>query len=149
MVSPHRTKRPWQGQVEKLPPETRPLYDPHCYLCPGNMRAGWAVNPPYAQTFVFENDFAALMPAPVTGEFSQGELLRAEPVQGICRVVCFSPRHDLALPEMSVAEIRRVVDAWAEQTLDLGAKPFIRYVQIFENRGAMMGASNPHPHGQI
>jgi UDPglucose--hexose-1-phosphate uridylyltransferase len=149
MVSPHRTKRPWQGQVEKLPPETRPLYDPHCYLCPGNMRAGGAVNPPYAQTFVFENDFAALMPAPVTGEFSQGELLRAEPVQGICRVVCFSPRHDLALPEMSVAEIRRVVDAWAEQTLDLGAKPFIRYVQIFENRGAMMGASNPHPHGQI
>ena len=149
MVSPHRTRRPWQGQVEKTPPEVRPSYDPTCYLCPGNPRAGGAQNPPYEHTFVFDNDFAALMPVPVSGVVDEGGLLRAEPVEGICRVLCFSPRHDLTLAEMDPASIRLVVDAWATQTGELGALPFVDYVQVFENRGAMMGASNPHPHGQI
>ncbi|MEJ5198759.1 MAG: UDP-glucose--hexose-1-phosphate uridylyltransferase [Anaerolineae bacterium] len=149
LVSPHRTKRPWLGQVEKLPPEERPTYDPGCYLCPGNTRAGGAVNPAYEHTFVFENDFAALMPLAVEGRVESAGLLRAEPVRGVCRVLCFSPRHDLTLGEMPVADIRRVVDAWAEQTAELAALSYIGYVQVFENRGAMMGASNPHPHGQI
>jgi UDPglucose--hexose-1-phosphate uridylyltransferase len=147
LVSPHRTKRPWQGQVEKLAPETRPAYDPGCYLCPGNSRAGGYQNPPYEHTFVFDNDFAALMPEEVAGEVAVGELLRAVPEQGVCRVVCFSPRHDLTLGEMPISDIRRVVDTWAEQTVELGALPYISNVQVFENRGAMMGASNPH--GQI
>ena len=149
LVSPHRTKRPWQGQTEKLPPETRLSYDPNCYLCPGNTRAGGAVNLPYEHTFVFENDFAALLPTAVEGLVNAAGLLRAEPVRGVCRVLCFSPRHDLTLAEMPVAAIRRVVDLWAEQTAELAALPYIGYVQIFENRGAMMGASNPHPHGQV
>jgi UDPglucose--hexose-1-phosphate uridylyltransferase len=149
LVSPHRTRRPWQGQVEKMPAETRPAYDPHCYLCPGNSRAGGVRNPHYEHTFVFDNDFAALLPVPVASTLDQHELLAAMPVQGICRVVCFSPRHDLSLAEMPAADIRRVVDTWARQTQELGALPFTSYVQIFENRGAMMGASNPHPHGQI
>lgn len=149
LVSPHRTKRPWQGQTEKLPPDTRPSYDPTCYLCPGNTRAGGIVNPAYTHTFVFENDFAALMPAEVTGHVDVAGLLRAEPVQGVCRVLCFSPRHDLTLAEMPVSAIRPVIDMWAEQTRELAGRPYIGYVQVFENRGAMMGASNPHPHGQI
>jgi UDPglucose--hexose-1-phosphate uridylyltransferase len=149
LVSPHRTKRPWQGQVEKLPPETRPPYDPHCYLCPGNRRAGDASNPQYEHTYVFDNDFAALMPLDVSGALDERGLLRAIPASGLCRVVCFSPRHDLTLAEMDPVDIRRVVDTWADQTSDLGAQRFIGYVQVFENRGAMMGASNPHPHGQI
>ena len=149
LVSPHRTRRPWQGQVEKTPPEVRPVYDPQCYLCPGNSRAGGEHNPHYEHTFVFVNDFAALMPVPVQGEIAQDDLLRAVPVQGVCRVLCFSPRHDLTLAEMPLPDIRLVVDAWAQQTAELGDLPYIGYVQIFENRGAMMGASNPHPHGQI
>ncbi len=150
LVSPHRTQRPWLGQVEKLPPEARVAYDPKCYLCPGNERAGGVRNPFYEHTFVFDNDFAALVPLPAgVGPPAEHELLRSQLAQGICRVVCFSPRHDLTLAEMSPEDIRLVVDTWAEQTLELGARPFINYVQIFENRGAMMGASNPHPHGQI
>lgn len=149
LVSPHRTRRPWQGQVEKLPPDVRPAYDPNCYLCPGNGRAEGAWNPQYKQTFVFDNDFAALMPIAVERTADRSELMCAAPVQGLCRVLCFSPRHDLTLAEMETADIRCIIDAWAEQTLDLGARPFIDYVQVFENRGAMMGASNPHPHGQI
>ncbi len=150
LVSPHRTKRPWQGQVEKLPPETRPAYDPTCYLCPGNSRAGGVTNPQYESTFVFDNDFAALLPDEVApAEGPRSDLLRAEPTRGICRVICFSPRHDLTLAEMERADLRKVVDAWAQQTEELGREPFINYVQVFENRGAMMGASNPHPHGQI
>lgn len=149
LVSPHRTKRPWLGQVEKLPAEERPAYDPGCYLCPGNTRAGGAVNPAYEHIFVFENDFAALMPLAVEGRVDAAGLLRAEPVRGVCRVLCFSPRHDLTLGEMPAADIRRVVDAWAEQTAELAALHYIGYVQVFENRGALMGASNPHPHGQI
>lgn len=146
LVSPHRTKRPWQGQVEKRPPEERPAYDPTCYLCPGNERAGGVRNPPYETTFVFTNDFAALLPDTPAFE-SVNPLLRAQSVRGTSRVICFSPRHDLTLPEMSTAAIRRVVDVWAEQAAELGQT--YRWVQLFENKGAMMGASNPHPHGQV
>jgi UDPglucose--hexose-1-phosphate uridylyltransferase len=167
LVSPHRARRPWLGQVEKLPPEVRPPHDPACYLCPGNERAGGARNPAYTSTFVFDNDFAALLPpspgvpgvdeTPAEGAagasphepFPQSRLLRAEAEPGICRVVCFSPRHDLSIPEMSQAEVEAVVDAWRDQVADLSARPFISYVQVFENKGAMMGASNPHPHSQV
>lgn len=151
LVSPHRTQRPWQGQTEKPEQPTAPRYDPGCYLCPGNERAGGKRNPNYANTFVFENDFAALQPDVPPLKVAQGEnhLLLAESEPGICRVVCFSPRHDLTLARMNDDEIRRVIETWSEQYCDLGGRDEINYVQIFENRGAMMGASNPHPHGQI
>ena len=147
LVSPHRTRRPWQGQRETDAQAGRPPYDPQCYLCPGNRRAGDAVNPHFARTFVFTNDYAALLPdVPLRGE-APGDLFRCEPVRGECRVICFSPRHDLTLPEMAVEDILRVVNVWAEQITELGAK--YRWVQIFENKGAVMGCSNPHPHGQV
>ena len=149
LVSPHRAERPWQGQVEPPPAEELPRYDPDCYLCPGNVRAGGVRNPVYQGTFVFDNDFAALRPDFANGKFEASELLRAESEAGKCRVVCFSPRHDLTLARMSVAEIRAVVDTWCEEFEQLGSQPRVRAVQIFENRGAMMGCSNPHPHGQI
>lgn len=148
LVSPHRTKRPWQGQVETTAPEQRPAYDPQCYLCPGNTRANGEQNPQYAQTFVFENDFAALLPDTPAGTYHNG-LLHAESERGTARVVCFSPRHDLTLAEIDLDTLTAVVDVWAAQYSELAANPDIGYVQIFENRGAMMGASNPHPHGQI
>jgi UDPglucose--hexose-1-phosphate uridylyltransferase len=149
LVSPHRTARPWQGQVEEPAAEIVPSYDPNCYLCPGNPRANGARNPAYASTFVFENDFPAMSASTPTGRLVQDGLLLAEAEPGDCRVVCFSPRHDLTLARMNAAEIRAVLDVWVEQFLELGDMPGIQYVQIFENRGAMMGASNPHPHCQI
>ncbi|MGC9400175.1 MAG: UDP-glucose--hexose-1-phosphate uridylyltransferase [Anaerolineae bacterium] len=147
LVSPHRARRPWKGKVEKKPEETRPRYDPDCYLCPGNERAGGARNPDYKSTFVFTNDFAALLPDVPKTEMRPHPLLRAQTERGTCRVICFSPRHDLTLAEMPVPAIRTVVDLWAEQTLELGQD--YRWVQVFENKGALMGCSNPHPHGQI
>ncbi len=147
LVSPHRTKRPWQGQVERPPQEQRPAYDPACYLCPGNERAGGVRNPAYDNTFVFTNDFAALLPDTPTVPPSPHHLLQTESQSGLCRVICFSPRHDLTLPLMPVADVRRVVDVWAGQITELGQR--YRWVQLFENRGDMMGASNPHPHGQL
>ena len=147
LVSPHRTKRPWQGQVEKVPSEIRPPHDPNCYLCPGNERAGDARNPQYEHTFVFTNDFAALLPDTPQMAESQSTLFQTQSVQGTSRVICFSPRHDLTLPEMPIEDIRRVVSVWKEQTLELGQK--YQWVQVFENKGAAMGSSNPHPHGQI
>ena len=154
LVSPQRTARPWQGQVEDAPPEQRPAYDPSCYLCPGNERAGGARNPDYTGTFVFENDFAALRPTTAPQALARGvddkpPLLHAESERGICRVVCFSPRHDLTLAGLDLPALERVVATWTAQYTELGAIPWVRHVQIFENRGAMMGASNPHPHGQI
>lgn len=146
-VSPHRTKRPWLGQIEKLPPETRPQYDPTCYLCPGNSRVGGHTNPHYTSTFVFDNDFSALLPDVPIIPPGGHPLIRTISVRGVCRVLCFSPRHDLSLAEMSVPEIRLVVDTWADQVLELGQE--YTWVQLFENKGAMMGSSNPHPHGQI
>jgi UDPglucose--hexose-1-phosphate uridylyltransferase len=149
LVSPHRTQRPWQGQVEKLPPEQRPAYDPTCYLCPGNERAGGIRNPEYTETFVFENDFAALRPDTPAGSYQEADLLRAEAEPGVCKVVCFNPRHDLTLARMSVEQIVPVIDTWTAQYRELAANSDIGFVQIFENRGEMMGASNPHPHCQI
>src|ERR1700739_2715595 len=149
LVSPHRAERPWQGQIEDAPAEASQPFDPKCYLCPGNARAGGVKNPKYEGTFVFENDFAALRPDTPTGELREGELLLARREAGQCRVVCFSPRHDLTLSRMGVNEIRAVVDTWCDQFSKLAEQPNVRSVQIFENRGAMMGCSNPHPHGQI
>jgi UDPglucose--hexose-1-phosphate uridylyltransferase len=149
LVSPHRTARPWQGQVEPEPAAAQPAYDPKCYLCPGNARAGGARNPAYDSTFVFDNDFAALKPGTPLDRFDRDGLLTAESEPGICRVVCFSPKHNLTIANMAPADLRKVVDAWVGQYAELGANPAINYVQIFENRGNMMGASNPHPHCQI
>ena len=149
LVSPHRTKRPWLGQVEKRAPEVRHRHDPNCYLCPGTERAGGVSNPDYAGTFVFENDFAALLTHGPQAELGADTFFRIQPETGICRVICFSPRHDLTLPEMELPDIRRVVDVWSEQVTELGARTDIAYVQLFENKGAMMGSSNPHPHGQL
>jgi len=148
LVSPHRTKRPWLGQVEKLASDRRPQYEHKCNLCPGNQRMGNDVNPNYDSTFVFTNDFSALLtdtPEEMAGQ--PDDLLRVEPARGECRVICFSPRHDLTLAEMAVPDIRRVVEVWAAQTAELGQR--YRWVQVFENKGAAMGCSNPHPHGQI
>ncbi|GAC1694202.1 MAG: UDP-glucose--hexose-1-phosphate uridylyltransferase [Gemmatimonadaceae bacterium] len=150
LVSPHRARRPWQGQVEAVPDETRPAHDPDCYLCPGNVRASGERNPVYTGTHVFTNDFAALQPAVLDAiAVDVGGLLVARGESGLCRVVCFSPRHDLSLASMPARAIRNVVDLWAEEYADLGARPEIGHVQIFENKGEMMGCSNPHPHGQI
>ena len=151
LVSPHRAKRPWLGQVEKAPPQNLPAYDPGCYLCPDNARVGGVKNPAYMGTFVFDNDFAALLPDTQSETFTpqRDSLFVAEAEQGLCRVICFSPRHDLSLPELSQAEVEDVIRAWTEQTRDLGQHNFINYVQVFENKGAVMGCSNPHPHSQV
>jgi UDPglucose--hexose-1-phosphate uridylyltransferase len=150
LVSPRRLERPWQGQTESAPPEDLPRYDPGCYLCPGNLRANGERNPDYPDTFAFDNDFPALDAGGGAARPARDdELLRAEPESGSCRVLCFSPRHDLTLALMSPAEVRRVVDAWAAEVSALGAREGIRHVQVFENKGAMMGCSNPHPHGQV
>lgn len=149
VVSPHRTERPWQGQTDKVPAEPVPQYDPNCYLCPGNQRAGGARNPEYTSTFVFDNDYPALLPKTSAAEVRVDDVIVAQPERGICRVACFSPRHDLTLASMAQGEIAKVIQLWREQFDELGAKDFIRYVQVFENRGIMMGASNPHPHCQI
>jgi UDPglucose--hexose-1-phosphate uridylyltransferase len=201
LVSPHRTQRPWQGEVSQKTAPVGVSYDPHCYLCPGNQRAGGAVNPVYKSVFSFVNDYSAMLPdAPglvatdridgsneIAGECSSGakaptdsidvtrglkppspselssfkadleapasevssNLLVAEPARGLCKVLCFHPDHSLTLARMKSAEIRRVVDAWTREYEDLSGLGWIDYVQIFENRGAMMGSSNPHPHGQI
>lgn len=149
LVSPHRTQRPWQGKVEKPLSREQPHYDPSCYLCPGNARAGGAKNPHYASTFVFDNDYPALLPETPETSVDESGLIVARTERGICRVVCFSPRHDLTIPRMSAAELRQVVDIWVEQYQSIGALPWINHVQIFENRGTAMGASNPHPHCQI
>jgi UDPglucose--hexose-1-phosphate uridylyltransferase len=146
LVSAGRTKRPWLGAEEPEPPEERPAFDPDCYLCPGNTRVSGDVNPAYATTFVFTNDFAALRPDASDARVGDG-LFRAEGTRGTCRVVCFSPRHDQTLADMDTHAIRDVIDVWADQTTELGSR--YPWVQVFENRGAAMGASNPHPHGQI
>lgn len=147
VVSPNRTDRPWQGREESPTPERRPRYDPDCYLCPGNERANGAHNPEYDDTFVFTNDFAALRPDVERLPPPSHHLLRARTVRGTCRVLCFSPRHDLTMARMAADSIRGVVDLWADQVAELGRDH--AWVQVFENRGEAMGASNPHPHGQL
>jgi len=151
LVSPQRTERPWQGHVEAPLAAARPAYDPQCYLCPGNARAAGRRNPSYTSTYVFDNDFPALIPpgsAPPAAP-DCGALFRAEPEPGLCRVVCYSPRHDLTVPELDLEQVQAVVETWRKQTLELAALEFIHHVQIFENKGDAMGCSNPHPHSQV
>jgi len=149
LVSPHRAERPWLGKVEKLAPSSALQYDRGCYLCPGNERAGGARNPNYTSTFVFDNDYPALLPHAQAGAVNDENLIVAESEAGNCRVGCFSPRHDLTIPHMSQSELRVVVDMWSEQFQELEKIEWVQHIQIFENRGALMGASNPHPHCQI
>jgi UDPglucose--hexose-1-phosphate uridylyltransferase len=150
MVSPQRTERPWLGEVGQKAAPSGLAYDPQCYLCPGNQRAGGAVNPAYEGIFSFINDYAALLPgSPAVFDEPVSPLLMAEPARGLCKVVCFHPDHSLTLARMTQPEIRRVVDTWTQEYQDQAYLDWIKYVQVFENRGAMMGASNPHPHGQI
>jgi UDPglucose--hexose-1-phosphate uridylyltransferase len=149
LVSPQRTARPWLGQVEKTQTAQIPSYDPTCPLCPGNKRATGAVNETYKSTYVFTNDFPALTLDSQVTPSQDNALMRAEQEKGTCRVICFSPRHDLTLPDMSLAEVSEVIETWTSQTEDLAAIEGIQYVQVFENKGAIMGCSNPHPHSQV
>ncbi len=149
LVSPHRAKRPWQGQNEKVIAENRPEHDENCYLCSGNVRSNGEKNENYTDCYVFENDFSALLKEEVVFENNSNSLFQLKPERGINKVICFSPKHNLTLPEMEVTAIEKVVQTWKEQYLELGSYDFINYVQIFENKGSVMGCSNPHPHGQI
>lgn len=149
LVSPQRTQRPWQGEVGTVAAFGNVHHDPACYLCPGNARAGGAQTPVYEHVYVFDNDYAAILPTAPQNMPTPSPLLRGEPEHGRCRVLCFHPDHSLTLARMELPDIERVVEAWTGQEKELSADPSIAYVQIFENRGAMMGASNPHPHGQI
>ncbi len=149
LVCPQRLARPWQGETTSPASQPRPAYDPACYLCPGNTRAGGERNPQYTGTFAFDNDYAALTMDVPPLQRERDELLCARPEIGRCRVLCFSPRHDLDIARLDTRSLRGIVDAWTREYVDLGGLPDIRAVTIFENRGAMMGASNPHPHGQI
>ncbi|MGI9276068.1 MAG: UDP-glucose--hexose-1-phosphate uridylyltransferase [Endozoicomonas sp.] len=146
LVSPHRAKRPWQGQVEKTAAENLPAHDPECYLCPGNTRITGDRNPDYSRPYVFQNDFPALL-TDTPDATQSSDLFKASGARGEARVICFSPDHSKTLPQLSVKEIRNVVDTWADQVIDLGSK--YSWVQLFENKGAVMGCSNPHPHGQV
>ncbi|GAB5408318.1 MAG: UDP-glucose--hexose-1-phosphate uridylyltransferase [Balneolaceae bacterium] len=148
-VSPHRTQRPWQGRHEEKISESRPKHDAECYLCPRNRRINGEYNPDYPSTYAFKNDFSALLSESSSDTIKIGGMLEAKGERGICKVICFSPRHDLTLPDMEVPQIKKVVDLWVQEYDELGSKDFINYVQIFENKGEIMGCSNPHPHGQI
>lgn len=150
LVSPHRAKRPWQGQKETIADDSRPEYDPTCYLCPGNVRANGEVNPQYTSSFVFENDFAALKQEEIAfEETNEKTFFKVKPERGISRVVCFSPKHNITLPEMDLPTIEEIIRTWQKEYTTLGNIDYINYVQIFENKGSVMGCSNPHPHGQI
>jgi len=152
LVSPHRTKRPWSGKIEEVSEEQKPEYAPDCYLCPGNKRAGGATNPDFENTFVFANDFSAMhtdVPPSEAIDTGNKGLLVGKPERGICRVIVFSPRHDLTIPEMDLKTVRGIVDLWTGQYRDMGSIDYINHVMIFENKGEIMGCSNPHPHGQI
>lgn len=157
LVSPHRALRPWSGAIEKTNQQVKAEYDPNCYLCPGNKRSGAEndsskVNPNYTDVFAFDNDFPAILESPEAEclEINQlNSIIQAQTTRGICRVICFSPRHDLTLAQMSVPAIRNVIDLWNNEYKILAALPFINHVMIFENKGEIMGCSNPHPHGQI
>jgi UDPglucose--hexose-1-phosphate uridylyltransferase len=149
LVSPHRTKRPWQGKVEILSTDVQPSYDPACYLCPGNKRMGDTINPDYKAPYAFTNDFGSLLADTPAGDYVDDDLLRAESVKGICRVICFSPDHACTLPQMQQADIVKLIDLWQQEYRSLSANEWMKYIQIFENKGAIMGCSNPHPHGQI
>ena len=148
LVSPHRTKRPWQGKTESTIKKEGLSYDSECYLCPTNTRMGGDVNPDYKNTYVFKNDFGAILENTPLFEFNDG-LLKAEGEKGVCKVICFSPNHSLTIPDMEVVDLINVVETWQKEFTELGNTDEINYAQIFENKGAIMGCSNPHPHGQI
>ncbi|WP_109833155.1 UDP-glucose--hexose-1-phosphate uridylyltransferase [Reichenbachiella versicolor] len=149
LVSPHRSKRPWQGKTEEAAKSEGVSYDPNCFLCPGNTRINGEVNPDYKDVFVFQNDFGALQADVPAGGIDEDDLFIAESEQGICRVICFSPDHSQQLGSMPIEGIVKVVKEWKAQYKELGSMDFINHVQIFENKGEIMGCSNPHPHGQI
>lgn len=149
LVSPHRMKRPWQGKVEDLPKDDRPAYDSNCYLCPGNQRADGSRNPAYTEPFSFVNDFSSLLFDTPDGTYNEKDLLSAKSESGICKVICFSPRHDLTLPQMTTDAIEKIIDLWQKEVYEIALAPKIKYIQVFENKGEIMGCSNPHPHGQI
>jgi len=149
LVSPHRSKRPWQGQNESVSTSALPEYDPECYLCAGNNRSNGVQNEDYWDTYVFENDFAALLQDEVQDNTPQSDLFQFKPERGINKVICFSPKHNLTIPEMEVEAIGKIIETWRTEYVELGSKDFINHVQIFENKGSVMGCSNPHPHGQI
>ncbi len=149
LVSPHRTKRPWQGKVEAVTTDNRPTYDPNCYLCPGNKRSDGSINDAYKETFVFTNDFSALLPDTPNESVNENDLLIANGEAGICKVICFSPDHSLTLPKMTLPAIAQVITVWQNEFDILIKNETIKYIQIFENKGDIMGCSNPHPHGQI
>ncbi|MFM2212967.1 MAG: Galactose-phosphate uridylyltransferase [Bacteroidota bacterium] len=149
LVSPHRAKRPWQGQNEKIAAVALPEHDDHCYLCSGNLRSNGIKNEEYTDCYVFENDFSALLKEPISFKNDRGALFQLKPERGIAKVVCFSAQHNLTLPEMELSAIENVVQTWVAQYIELGNHDYINYIQIFENKGAVMGCSNPHPHGQI
>ncbi|ABX86150.1 galactose-1-phosphate uridylyltransferase [Yersinia pestis] len=147
LVSPHRAKRPWQGQQETPATENLPAHDPDCFLCPGNTRVTGDVNPDYSSTYVFTNDFAALMPDTPDAPPSHDPLMRSQSARGTSRVICFSPDHSKTLPQLTLPALEQVVQTWQQQSAELGK--IYPWVQVFENKGAAMGCSNPHPHGQI
>jgi UDPglucose--hexose-1-phosphate uridylyltransferase len=156
LVSPQRTDRPWQGQIDPAPKAAAAAHDPDCCLCPGNLRAHGVRNPMYRSTFAFDNDYPALVAStPELFDISEREasaerdFFISEPERGLCRVICFSPRHDLTLSRMDAGSIRHVVDAWVDECAAAAARPWVNYALVFENRGEMMGASNPHPHCQL
>lgn len=149
LVSPHRSKRPWQGKTEALPADDRPDYDPQCYLCPGNKRAEGIINPVFDGVYTFTNDFSALLKDTPRGNYHKSTVLRARSEAGTCRVIVFSNKHNLTLPQLSTEEIKKVIDVWCDEFVQLSADPSVKYIQVFENKGEIMGCSNPHPHGQI
>lgn len=149
LVSPHRNKRPWQGKEEAKSSDERPAYDASCYLCPGNKRSDGSLNPVYSEPYAFTNDFSALLKDTPDGNYNEQGLLQAVSEKGICRVLCFSPKHHLTLPQMEQTDIVKVIELWQQEYQKLSNEPWIKYIQIFENKGDIMGCSNPHPHGQI
>jgi UDPglucose--hexose-1-phosphate uridylyltransferase len=149
LVAPHRTKRPWQGHEETKASKNTVEHDPACYLCPGNTRANGTVNPDYRSTYTFINDFSAMNPDIPDFSMDESSLITARSEKGICKVVCFSPKHNLTLAEMEIPDLETVIKTWQSEYKTLGEFPYINYVQIFENKGEIMGCSNPHPHGQI
>jgi UDPglucose--hexose-1-phosphate uridylyltransferase len=149
LVSPHRMKRPWQGKVENQTSTNTNAYEPNCYLCPGNKRMDGSINPNYSDAFVFTNDFSALLENTPQGEMNENNLLIAKSEMGICRVICFSPHHNVTLPQLNISSIEKVITLWQNEYTNLSTNKNIKYIQIFENKGEIMGCSNPHPHGQI
>lgn len=148
LVSPHRAKRPWQGQQEIVTNVSLPAYDPNCFLCAGNTRISGDINPHYLDTYVFTNDFSAVMPdTPEAQSSSNDPLFQCESARGMSRVICFSPDHSKTLPQLSLSALHCLIQTWQSQTEELGKT--YPWVQVFENKGAAMGCSNPHPHGQV